>query len=349
MADVVSIMFAPRIRLKEIAQLSRRLGTSLAAGVDMRTIWKREASSSGRRVLRRHFGVIRDVVAAGDSMADGIDQCGDFFPDLFRSLARVGDTTGSGAEIFAQLADHYEGQLTRRRIFLAAITWPVIQLIAALMIVGLVIWVMGMIGDGKTDILGFGATGSEGLAYYLAILSGVGIVLLLVFRAFQRGLLWIRPVQRFILKLPIIGAPLETLALSRVAWVMHLTMNTGMDVREALRLSLSSTNQARYIDQIPTIDAWIEENGSIYEAFVQVGGYPADFLDALYVGEESGKLVDSMGRLSNQYQERARMALAALMTVAGFLVWAVIAVMIIFFIFRIFSFYLSVLQSASSM
>ena len=47
------------------------------------------------------------------------------------------------------------------------------------------------------------------------------------------------------------------------------------------------------------------------------GGYPADFLDTLAVGEQSGKIVESMGRLAKQYQDRARSAMAALAVVAG--------------------------------
>ncbi len=136
------------------------------------------------------------------------------------------------------------------------------------------------------------------------------------------------------------GIPLRTMALSRLAWSMHLTMNTGMDVRRAMKLSLRSTRNAHYIDQIPAIDAEIAAGNSIHEAFCRAGGYPADFLDTLAVGEESGNIVESMGRLADQYQQRARLAAVALTTIAAWLVWAVIAAAIIFMIFRVFSFYI---------
>ncbi|HBO42664.1 MAG TPA: hypothetical protein DD670_01750 [Planctomycetaceae bacterium] len=349
MADILSTLFAPRIRSRELAQLCRRLSTSLSAGIDLRKVWQREAGASGRGALVERFRVVRDAVAAGDSMADGLDACGDFFPPLFRQLARVADETGSGAEVFRQLADHYDEGIRRGRIFLAACTWPFIQLAATIFIIGLLIWIMGMIGDGQNDVLGLGWTGTSGLIRYILFVSCVGIAVALLIRAFQRGVMWIRPLQRIVLQVPVVGGPLETLALSRLAWVMHLTMNTGMDVRRAMRLSLESTNQARYLDQIPAIDRWIEQNGTIHEAFLQAGGYPAEFLDALQVGEESGRLVASMGHLSEQYQDRARLALAALMTVAGFLVWALVAAIIIFFIFQLFSFYLGVLHDAGNM
>ena len=332
MADILSILFSPRIRTKELARLSRRLSTSLAAGVDVRAIWKREANSSGRRAVLRRFAVIHDAVAEGRDMADGIEQCDDFFPELFRQLVRVGEETGTGAEVLARLADHYDAQIKRKQLFLAALTWPIFELVTALLVIAFLICVAPVL---KVDILGFGLKGTDGLATYVAFLSGVGIVFLLMLRAYQRRMMWIRPVQRIVLRLPGIGPALETLALSQIAWVLHLTMSTGMDVRRALRLTLSSTNQARYLDQIPLVDDWIDQGGSIHEAFIQAGDYPAEFLDSLQVGEESGRLVESMERLSKQYEGRARLALAALMTILGILIWVLIAVLIIIIIFQI--------------
>jgi type II secretory pathway component PulF len=189
-------------------------------------------------------------------------------------------------------------------------------------------------------------TGGRGLRIYLMFLAFTGTAIWLFLRAIDRGLMWTRPIQRLLLRLPALGKPLQTMALERLAWSMHLTMNTGMDVRRALKLSLRSTQNARYIDQIPAIDAEIVAGNSIHEAFVLAGGYPADFLDTLAVGEESGKIVESMGLLARQYQERARMALAVLAIIAGWAVWALVAALIIALIFRVFSFYLGALNDA---
>ena len=155
-------------------------------------------------------------------------------------------------------------------------------------------------------------------------------------RSARRGAVWTRPFQRLLLRIPGIGGPLQTLALSRLAWTLHLTMNTSMDVRHSLALSLRSTQNARYVDQIPTIDAEIVGGNSISESFRVAGGYPADFLDTLAVGEQSGKMVESMGTLARQYQDRARMAMTALAVVAGVAVMLLIAGLIIAMIFRIF-------------
>ena len=167
-----------------------------------------------------------------------------------------------------------------------------------------------MTGNRTLDILGFGLVGDRGLMIYLTFLAVVGAAIWLFVRAVSRGLMWTRPIQRLILRIPALGRPLQTIALERLAWSMHLTMNTGMDVRRALALSLRSTQNARYLDQIPMIDAEIAAGNSIHEAFRVAGGYPADFLDTLAVGEQTGQVSESMETLARQYQHQARMAWA---------------------------------------
>ena len=87
---------------------------------------------------------------------------------------------------------------------------------------------------------------------------------------------------------------------------------------------------------------------SIYEAFCAAGGFPADFLESVHVGEQSGNLVESMAHVSNLYQDQARAALNILAAVGGFAVWAAVAAIIIFLIFRLAMFYVGALSGAGS-
>ncbi len=263
-------------------------------------------------------------------------------------MTAVGEQTGHLDRVLAQLAEHYQSRLSLRRAFLVAIAWPVFQLVVSVGVIGVLIWVMGMlptVNGQPTDILGFGLVGDRGLRIYLTFWAVVVVAGWLIVRAIQRGLAWTHSIQRLILRIPMLGGPLQTIALERLAWSMHLTMNTDMDVRRSLRLSLRGTQNARYLDQIPMIDAEIVAGNSIYEAFRAAGGYPTDFLDTLAVGEQSGKISESMGVLAKQYQERARMAMAALAIAAGWIVWAVIAAFIIVLIFRVASFYVNTIYS----
>ncbi len=345
-------LFSPRIPTKTLTDLCRRLSTALSAGIDARTVWSREADRAHGH-LCRHLTNISLAINKGRSLADAFNATGDFFPPLFLEMIELGEKTGHLDDVLAQLADHYQNQLDMRRSFLAAIAWPMVQLCLAVAVVGFLIWVMGMLREmtrsKDLDLLGFGLIGNQGLAIYAAFVGTVGAAIWLVIRAASRGLVWTQPIQRFVFHLPGIGRPLQTIALARLAWSMSVTMNAGMELRQALRLSLRSTQNAFYIDQIPVILAGISAGNSICDCFTLAGGYPEEFLDTLTVGEQSGRVVESMGTLARQYQERARTAMGILTSVAGWFVWAVVAAVIIALVFRLFSFYLGMINDAGKM
>ncbi len=74
----------------------------------------------------------------------------------------------------------------------------------------------------------------------------------------------------------------------------------------------------------------------IHEALAATRVFPAGFVDAVQVGEDSGMLAETMANLSNQYQDEAKLAMNVITAVLGFLVFLLIAVIIIFFIYQIF-------------
>ncbi len=106
--------FSSRISSKQLAAFCRRMATSLSAGVDIRRTTVREADMA-RGPAKHRMETIRDAVGRGESLASAIDATGEFFPSLFRQLVAVGEQSGHTAEVFKQLADHYEHQVSLRR------------------------------------------------------------------------------------------------------------------------------------------------------------------------------------------------------------------------------------------
>ncbi|MGQ9574130.1 MAG: type II secretion system F family protein [Thermoguttaceae bacterium] len=341
---------SPRISTRHLAGLCRRVAISLDAGIDLRTIWAREADHAAGFWGRQRLKAVSQAVAQGEALPEALAAAGAFFPPLVREIVEVGDQSGRLAEAFAQLAEHYEGQLALRRGFLAALSWPLIELAITLVVIGVLIYVPATIArssESPVDFLGIGLVGAGGLVSYLIFLAAAGIGFYLFLRACQRGALWTRPIQRFLWYLPGISTPLRLLTLARLTWAMHLTFNTGMDVRRALRLSLQSTHNAHVTDRLEGIQRAVAAGDSLYEAFRDTGAFPAEFLDAVQVGEQSGRLVEAMGRLSAQYRSRAEAALTTSSTVAALLIWVVIALLIITIIFRVFSVYIGIIRAAT--
>lgn len=343
-------MFSSRIPLKALADLSRRLATSLSAGVDIRRTLTREADNT-RGSLRSRMEQLRDAANRGQSLTEALRTTGMYFPYLFRQLVEVGERTGHTAEVFAQLAENYEHQVQLRRNFIRSITGPMMQLCGAILVIGLLIWILGIIEKpgSKTDILGWGLTGTRGVLIYFSIVGTIAVAIWLTLRAAQRGALWFGPVQRLLLRVPVLGGALRTLALARFAWTFHVAMNAGMEIMQALKLSLESTNNAVYRAKIQPVLAVIRQGQPVYDALSHAGGFPPEFLDVVAVGEESGRLVESLEIAARQMQDQARGALVVLTKVAGIVVWMIVAGFIIAMIFKLAFFYLGMINDALKM
>ena len=344
------MFFSPRIRLKPLAELCYRLAIATGAGIEDRKLW-RDESQRGSRSQRRKISYVSEELARGRSIAEAIRSTGDFFPPLFRQMVEVGELSGQLDQTYSRLADHYERSVKIRREFLGRLAWPMLQLGMALLVIGLLIWIMGIlpINTGakgqQIDILGFGLIGTRGLVIYVNILIVLCIFMLLALQAFSRGMIWTRLVQRSVLRIPVIGGALKTLALSRFTWALQLVLDTPMDLRRALPLALEATGNDYYAVHGPRVALRIEQGLSLHAALAETGVFPIDLLDAIAVGEKSGRLVETMQRQSAEYQDRAGSAISILAQAAGYLIWLLIAGLIISLIIRIFSFYLGTLNS----
>lgn len=342
------MIFSPRIGTSTLVQLCQRVGNQLQAGVDARRIWRREAERA-HGTQRRMMETIADSVDRGTTTYEAINLTGEYFPVLFRQMVELGDATGHMDRIFLELGAQYDQQLKLRRAFLAGITWPMIQLVLAILIVGGLIYFMGVVGSmtGTTiDILGLGMTGAQGAAEYFAIIGAIVFSGWVIYMLWSRGKFGFLQLDRLLMSIPGVGPPIRTLALSRMAWAMSLTLSGGMGIRRAMRLSLQATKTRYYSQFIPQVDQEIIAGEEIHDILRRTGSFPAEFLDVVETGEMAGTLAESMDRLSVQYQEKAKAALNTLAIIGGVIVWMMVAGIIIALIFKIFSFYLGTINDA---
>jgi len=325
-----------RIGLGKLAAFLRRVGASLRAGLDPLGTFQKEAEY-GSAAHRSMMSRVSQAIADGGSLADGLAACEGYFPPLVCTLVEVGETSGRLDDILRGLAEHYEHLLSLRRTFLVGIAWPGIQLGAAIGVVGLLIWVLGMVRSMtgmEVDPLGFGLVGTSGLLVYLglvtATLGGVAVLVLGLLRgAFGAGPL------RVAMRLPVLGNCLRTAALSRFAWTLGLTLDSGMNARRSMELALRSTENAYYTSQMKTVDATLLQGREFHEALRATGLFPDEFLQMLQTAEVSGTHGESMQRLADEYRQRAQTAAKALTVAASFAVWVLVAAVLIALIIRL--------------
>lgn len=206
-------------------------------------------------------------------------------------------------------------------------------------IIGLLIWIMGVLGT--SDLLGFGLMGTSGLIKYLLGVAAVAAVFFGLYVSIRRGVLWAQPIQRIILRLPKIGRCLQTLALS-LAWALHLTLESGMDLKPAFAFGdRNRPERAFHLEERRDLASHSRRPRNSRSARGHRRVSPRFWTQSRWA-KTAVELVESMRSLSKQYQEEAKAAMAMLTVLGGLLVGCIVAGLIITLIFRLsFTVYLN--------
>ena len=323
-----------RISTRSLINLCQRVGTAVRSGLEARKVWELEVRHSSEP-LKSRLEVIQARVAAGDPVAEAMAASNGFFPPMFVQMVAVGEQTGKLDEVLLRMAEHYSHQQQMQRNFWMGIAWPLFELIFAVLIIGFLIVILGMIGSssGTTiDILGLGLTGTSGAIVWFL---GCGLIAAAIgtsVYALQRG--WFGPKPVLVaMRIPVLGKCLESLALSRLTWSLAMALDSGMDARRAVQLSILAAQNPYYESSLARVLAGIRANKQFHESFEGGGVFPTDFLQQLEAAEIAGATTESLLRLARDYEDRARTAMRVLTAIATVAVMILAFGVIIYFIF----------------
>lgn len=328
-------MLSTRIPLQSLIELCRVLRHSLGAGMTLVTVFRQQAErgSAGVRPLAQR---ITQALQRGDRLQDALAHESARFPPLFLALAKVGEETGHLPEMFGELEKYYRTQHLLHRRLRAQTLLPIVQFVLAVFVVAVLICVLGILAEsrGQPAPSVFGLRGAGGALVFLAIHLGI-LVLVLVGLAVLARLQLKRWLDALLLRVPVLGPCLEALALARFALALRLTLETGMPIAHALRLSLEATGNAAFLAVTDDVLRSVRAGDDLTTALSKRGRFPFTFLQMVAVAEEGGRVPDMMQHQAAYYHEEAGRRLKGLFRTASFVIWLIYAVFMVIMILRL--------------
>ena len=251
------------------------------------------------------------------------------------------------AEIFGELEKHFLLQDKPRKQFRSQSMMPVIQLGVAFLILAGLIFILGMIASANpgTPIRGlFGLSGPTGAILFLLFTFGsVGVLAFLVVTLGR----WARrnpTINGLLLRVPVFGSCLEALTMGRFTVALHLTLDSGMPIERALRLSLKATGSAAFTEQTETITQAVKNGTSLLEALTRSGLFTTDFLSLVAMGEEGGRVPEVMRQQAEYWNEEAANRLKTATRLASALVWLIYGGFMVWAIFSVAGLYFGAIK-----
>jgi len=330
---------------KAVARFCHNVGSGLHAGVDIRRVFESE-SMRGSAKQRIEMTRIRERINQGDTLTAAMRSAGGYFPPLLVEMVEVGERTGRLERVFFKLAEHYDQLVKIKRELLIGIAWPAFELSASALVIGLMIWIIGIVhtGEGPPGITFFGLYGNRGLAIYCGIIALIVAFFAGLTFAVKIELIKIGPFIRLLMQLPGIGPGIQTLAIARLTWALAMATDTEIDPRKAIELSLRTTQNSYYTSQIESMKEVITRGGEMTDAFQQANRFPDDFLDALQTGEIAGRISETMEHIAVEYEERAKVFYRMLTVAAGMFAFFVVVAVVFAIAFSIISQYVGILN-----
>lgn len=324
--------------LSAAGNFCRRFGTGMRAGSDMVRLLDAESGHGPPRQRDAMREVARGV-GRGEPLAESMRAKGKFFPPLLVSMTHVGEATGRLERTLLNLAEHYEHQLQLRRAFLTSIAWPGLQLVMAIGILSLLIWIMGVLvpptGGEMTDMLGFGLRGPVGVLIFWAYLAAFFAVIAAAIVAFNKNVGGVQNLVPLMYRFPVIGPAVQTITLARFSWTLSLALDAGLDPIRGISLALESTDSDFYRRGKEDVERAILGGATLAGGLRATDIFPDDYLTRIEIAEISGTDAESINDLAREYDERAKMAMKTISGVASTLIWVLVIVSLVYLIFRI--------------
>ena len=326
-------MFSSRLPLSTLIEHCRSLRHMLEAGLTLDQAMKHQAKS-GPSLLRPIAERMSARLARGEDFASALHPELKHFPPLYSTLTVVAENTGMFPEVLRDLEDFFTLQQRLWQQFRAMIAWPAFQFIAAVLVLALLIWILGIIEGirGPSPISVFGLKGGRGAVIFLSIIGGVIVAIAggywFIRNVLQRGP-WI---DGLLLQVPVLGRCMRHFALSRFSMGMALTMEAGAPITDAARMSLYATNNCAFQASAETVVDHLAEGSTLTNALREAHLFPDDFLASVDSAEISGQEPEVFHRQAEIHNEEAARWLKRLTAAAGWLTWMLVAGFIIFFI-----------------
>ncbi|MDQ6914974.1 MAG: type II secretion system F family protein, partial [Actinomycetota bacterium] len=295
----LNLGFLQRVKLRDLAVLTRQLATMITSGVTiLRALYVLEGQTEAK-LLHETLTKVRKDVEAGLALSDALERHPKVFSPLYVAMIRSGETGGMLEDALQRISDQLEKEDALRRQVRAAMVYPAVVVTFALTVMlALVAFIVPVFAKvfkdfgGQLPALTRFTVGMSHLVtqrWYLIILVVGGAAF--GFIKWKKSH-WGRP-QWDTLKLRVplkIGDTVQKIALARWSRTFSALVSSGVPILQAIDIVGQTAGNAVVERSMGRVTDSVKRGGTIAAPLKAVPVFPAMVVDMISVGEETGAL-----------------------------------------------------------
>lgn len=286
-----------------------QLSNMINAGIPILATLDTLSKQTENKRLKEAVGSVSRSVEAGESLSRALAGHPCVFTKLFVNMAKAGEASGKLDTVAARYAEYFEHQTDLQQKIKSALFYPIILLIAGvavtLFIVTFVIpqFAQIFLKAGVTLPLPTLILFKLGIGikcfWYLGILSVVAVWLGIKFYIkTEKGRL---NLDRFKLKMPIVGSLYRKAAISGFARTLATLAASGVPILESLDITKEVAGNEVLGRVIGNARSAVEKGEKISEPLKISEEFPPDAVQMISVGEETGDLGGMLNKVADFY------------------------------------------------
>ncbi len=299
------------IKPADIAVFSRQMATMMKAGVPLVQAFDIVADGLENPNLRNLVLSIRDSVAAGGGFAPSLRLHPKYFDDLFCSLVDAGEQAGALETMLDRIATYKEKTEQLKAKIKKAMTYPIAVVVVAIIVTGILL--IKVVPQFASTFNSFGAKlpaftlfvlGLSDLAqgYWLHFLIGIAAGFFIFKEAVRRSSAFAYLVDKYKLRIPIVGRILYLSVMARFARTLSTTFSAGVPLIDALTSVAGAAGNRIYEDAIIKVREDVSSGIQLNVALKSRNIFPTLLIQMSAIGEESGALDAMLDKVAAYYE-----------------------------------------------
>lgn len=295
----------------DIAMLTRQLATMMKAGVPLVQSFDIVSDGLENKGLQDLVMSIRNDISSGTSFAGALRKHPKHFDNLYCNLVDSGEKAGALEKMLDRIATYLEKTELLKKKVKKAMTYPIAVVVVALVVTAILL--VKVVPQFESLFQGFGAELpvftqmvvrlSEWMqTWWFVVLLGIAGTIYLFKEANRRSQKFSDFIDKYILKMPVVGEILDKSAVAKFGRVLSTTFAAGVPLVDALDSVAGATGNAVYRDAIMRIKNDVSSGTQLQASMREQDVFPVMAVQLTAIGEESGNLDEMLEKVAEHYE-----------------------------------------------
>ena len=312
------------VSVKDKAIFSRQFAAMVNAGVAMVRCLNILGEQCTNPRLKKTLRLIGLDVQQGVNLSDAMRKHPDSFDNLYVSMIQAGEVGGVLDEVLNRLAKVLEDMARLNNQVKGALAYPIaVGILAVIVFIGMTVFLIPVfanifkgLGTELPGLTLFMLDVSAILTSWRAVIPVIVVVgVVVAFKQYYKTKIGRVTIDRFLLKMPIVGDLNEKSAVARFCRIFGTLTRSGVPILSSLDIVRDTSGNQVIANAIEKSKQEVQQGGMLSLALQRERVFPPLAIQMINIGEETGELDSMMMKVADFYEDEVEQAVKALTSV----------------------------------